>query len=137
MPSLRRTREQREQREVVEFIGRRGGTVTERDLVTYYRPIKNLGAGATEKATEMLNALVKIGRGKWEESRPSGRGRPTRIFRLLLVSASAEITDLPLKTPNCADADTLSSQKIIPLVESNTAPVSDELDARLEEKLRI
>jgi len=80
---LAETRKQREQRELCEFIQRRSGTVTERDLVTYYRPIKNLGAGATEKATEMLNSLVRAGRGKWEDSQPPGRGRPTRIFRLV------------------------------------------------------
>jgi 5S rRNA maturation endonuclease (ribonuclease M5) len=126
---LAETREQREQRELCEFIERRGETVTERDLVTYYRPIKNLGAGGTEKATEMLNDLVKNGCGKWEQSRPSGRGRPTRIFRLLLASASAKITDLRGKTPNCADADTLSSQKNEGSWGPENEPVSGGLDA--------
>jgi len=105
------TPEQRERRRLIEFIQSRGGIVSVRDLVTYYRAIKNLGAGGTEKATGMLNGLVQNGYGKWEEIRPEGRGRPTRVFRLLLASASAEKTDLRGETPNCADADTHSTQE--------------------------
>ena len=118
---LAETQEQREQRELCEFIERRGGVVTVRDLVTYYRPIKNLGARGTEKATGMLNVLVQNECGKWEEIRPEGRGRPTRVFRLLLASASAEKTDLRGETPNCADADTPNSQEITPSGERERA----------------
>ena len=104
---LAETQEQREQREFWEFIERRGGTVTVRDVITYYRPLRN----QREKAERELNALVKAGRGKWEEIRPGGRGRPTRVFRLLLASASAQIVSTRGKTPNCADADTMKDRE--------------------------
>ena len=70
----------------------------------------------------MLNVLVKNECGKWEKIRPEGRGRPTRVFRLLLASASAEKTDLRGETPNCADADTPSSQEITSSKESEPRP---------------
>jgi hypothetical protein len=38
---LAETPEQREQRDFVEFIERRGRTVTVRDVITYYRPLRN------------------------------------------------------------------------------------------------
>jgi hypothetical protein len=89
--ALAETPQQREQREVIEFIKRRDWTVTERDLVTYYRPIKNLGAGATEKAREILDGLVKAGRGKWDPVPTTPRGgHPTRKFQLLPVCAFAD-----------------------------------------------
>ena len=107
---LAETQEQREQREFREFIERRGGTVTVRDVITYYRPLKN----QKEKAESMLNDLVKNGSGKWVQVCPEGRGRPTRKFQLLPVSACAKIGNSPMKTANCADADSPNSQKNMP-----------------------
>jgi len=105
--NLAETGGQREQRKLIEFIESRGGGVSVRDTITYYRPLKN----QTKRATEALDALVEVGIGKWEEVFPSGRGRPTRIFQLSLPSASAKISEIRGKTANCADADTSSSRK--------------------------
>jgi hypothetical protein len=114
---LAETREQREQRELCEFIERRGGTVTVRDVITYYRPLKN----QREKAEQQLNALVKAGRGQWEPVPTTPRGgQPTRKFRLLHTSASAEPYKLRGKAEGCADADAPNSRKITPSRESGT-----------------
>src|SRR5262249_23617557 len=78
--SLGETREQRQQRKLIEFIESRGGVVSVRDTITCYRPLKN----QTKRTTEALDALVEVGLGKWEEVCPSGRGRPTRVFQLSL-----------------------------------------------------
>jgi hypothetical protein len=147
---LAETPQQREQRELIEFIKRRGGTVTERDLVTYHRPIKNLGAGATEKATEMLSDLVKAGHGKWDPVPTTPRGgHPTRKFQYMEVSASADPYELRRKAGSCADADSPSIQKITPSGEPQAEAVSSKLDAmpggqkstepgrQAEEKMRL
>jgi Protein of unknown function (DUF3987) len=104
---LAETREQRELRELCEFVERRGGSVTVRDAITYYWSLKN----QPEKAEQWFDQLVKAGRGKWEDFRPSGGGRPTRIFRLLQTSASAKPPHSRGKTPSCADAEASNSQK--------------------------
>jgi hypothetical protein len=64
----------------VEFIQRRGGTVTVRGLMQAYAPLKN-----KRKETEAaLNALSAIDYGKWSLfSTTEKGGRPTRIFKLL------------------------------------------------------
>ena len=146
--TLAETPQQREQRELIEFIKRRGGTVSERDLVTYHRPIKNLGAGGTEKATEMLNGLVRVGCGEWIEARGK-RGPATRNFRYLDVSASAGFQKTPSIASKPADADSPSSRENIPSGEPQTEAVSDKMDAmpgaladaetktQAEEKMRL
>jgi Protein of unknown function (DUF3987)/VirE N-terminal domain len=118
--------EQRDQREFREFVEGRGGTVTVRDVITYYRPLKN----HREKAEQRLNALVKAGRGQWEPVPTTPRGgQPTRKFRLLHTSASAEPYKLRGKAEGCADADAPDSRKIRPAGEPKTEAVSDGLDA--------
>ncbi len=85
--TLSETAEQAEQRRLVEFIGRRGGAVTERDAYTNYWPLRN----DKEKTEQTLTALVKAGRGKWESVATTAKGgKPTRILRLLHTSASAK-----------------------------------------------
>jgi hypothetical protein len=122
---LAETQDQRKHRELIEFIERRGGAVTVRDVITFYRPLRN----QTDRATEMLDALVKAERGKWAEIRPSGPGRPTRNFQLLPVSASAKIVSSRGETTNCADADRMESPENIRKGDSDVEDVSDELDA--------
>ena len=105
--SLAETPERREQRKLVEFIESRGGPVAVRDVITYYRPLKN----QTGKAEAALSQLAKTGRGQWEEMKPDGRGRPTQVFRLRPASASAQLGITRAKTANCADADRYENQK--------------------------
>ena len=94
---LAETREQRDLRELCEFIERRGGTVYKRDVMQSFTRLKNNKPG-TERE---LNALVKAGIGKWEPvDHGGGPGRPTRIFRLLRLSTSTQSGVLREKTGN-------------------------------------
>jgi len=128
---LAETQEQRELRELVEFIEGRGGAATLRDVITYYWPLKN----QNKKAEQMLDDRVRAGRGKWEDVKPSGRGRPTRVFRLLRTSASAKIGSPRGKTENCADAEAPSTLEITPLIEQKGVPVPLLITRQMEADL--
>jgi len=68
----------RESRELVEWIERKGGSVTIRDVQQGCRRLKEPGA-----AEAALNELVKGGRGEWRGTAPTGGGgRPKRAFAL-------------------------------------------------------
>lgn len=69
---------QSEDRELVELIARRGGSITARDLRRGKRRFRT-----TEAAAAALAALVQAGHGAWSsvETGVEG-GRPTRTFRL-------------------------------------------------------
>ncbi|MEQ9411562.1 MAG: DUF3987 domain-containing protein, partial [Fuerstiella sp.] len=75
---LTETTEEREQRQLAEWIQQRGGIVRERDLVRGRR-----GTESTEQADLQLQSLVSAGFGTWREI-PAGEsgGRPTREFVL-------------------------------------------------------
>lgn len=74
------TDDDREVRELVEWIQRRGGRVTVRDLMHSSRRYK-----PSEVAESALNKLVKLGLGEWNVDTETG-GRPRREFRLLPLS---------------------------------------------------
>ncbi len=102
------TEGQAETRRLVEFINRRGGAVTVRDVVTYYRPLKN----QTKLAETALAALHEAGHGAWEPMPSTARGgKPTQRFRLhrrtVGVSASAKPRDPRGKSAGIADADSV------------------------------
>jgi hypothetical protein len=70
-----------EQRQLVEWIARRGGVVTVRDVYCRLWRFRNNPDGAEQA----LNGLVHAGFGVWEDAPVDQRGgRPTRIFRLSL-----------------------------------------------------
>jgi uncharacterized protein DUF3987 len=119
--AINETAEQRQIRRLVQFIEHFGGTVTARELITYYRPMRN----ETEKATDALSALVKAGYGEWVEIQHEGGGRPTRRFRLLRQSASAQIATTRRETGNSADADVVSSQKNADQFEADIGAVPE------------
>ncbi len=75
--------EQRDRRRIAEWIEKRGGSATARDVQTGCRWLRE--AGAAEAA---LEDMVKAGWGRWE-STPAGQsgGRPTRRFVLSALSA--------------------------------------------------
>jgi Protein of unknown function (DUF3987) len=102
------TKEEREQRELVEFVERRGGEVTVRETMMNFWALKN----QRDEIEKRFDAMVKAGRGKWIESRPSGRGRPTRVFQLSPTSTSTQISNSRGKTGNFVDVDAPSPQKI-------------------------
>jgi hypothetical protein len=63
-----------------EFIRRRGGTVTVREIMQSYWPLKN----QREKAEAMLSELVTNGLARWDDVKTTAKGgRPTRKLRLL------------------------------------------------------
>jgi hypothetical protein len=100
------------------------GTVTERDVYTYYWALKNKPI-ETQAA---LATLVSAGRGKWGEKKGE-RGPATREFQLLPTPTptSAGLGVSPSKTPKPADADVPSMQKITSSDEPKKEPVSDEV----------
>jgi hypothetical protein len=82
----------RETRQLVEWIERKGGTVTARDLthgVCAYR-------GGSDAAERALSALVVAGIGRWEADAhgPKG-GRPAQRFRLV---STVTVTETPANT---------------------------------------
>ena len=88
---LAESREQRELRELCEFIERRGGIVYEREVMQSFTRLKNNKVG-TERE---LTALVKAGLGNWEPVPTTEKGgRPTRQFRLNRLPQSTEPSDL-------------------------------------------
>ncbi len=71
--------EDREQRELVEFIRRKGGVITVRELMRSL-PRRYPTAGEAHAA---LDALDKAGRGRWEvDDHAGGRGQPAYRFIL-------------------------------------------------------
>ncbi|RMF80736.1 MAG: DUF3987 domain-containing protein, partial [Planctomycetota bacterium] len=88
------TDETRELRRLAEWIARRGGTTSVRDVS------RNLRAyPTTVEAEAVLEHLVREGLGVWEHRQPGARGgRPTRVFRLLVTNAAE-----PTRGPGDAD----------------------------------
>jgi len=78
--------EQRERRQLVEWIQRKGGAVTGRELQQGRR-----GYGTATAAEAALDDLAKAGFGTWQDPTTTAKGgRPTRVFRLSTVSTSTK-----------------------------------------------
>jgi uncharacterized protein DUF3987/CHC2-type zinc finger protein len=121
---LSETTLQREQRELCEFIERRGGAVYEREVMQSFTRLKNDKAG-TERE---LTALVKAGRGEWKPvEHGGGPGRPTRKFHLLRLSTSTQFGISRGKTRNSVDVDVGNGQKTTPAVEPDKEALSGEV----------
>lgn len=74
---------ERDQRKLVELIGRRGGSISARELSHSDRRYR----GRADAAEEDLNGLVQAELGVWERVAPGSKGgRPTVRFRLHPVS---------------------------------------------------
>jgi hypothetical protein len=74
--------------ELIEWIRRRGGEVTPRDV---YRAGPRRLRGKIEEAERALNELAEAGFGAWWEQRPGvNGGRPSRTFRLLGTPPESE-----------------------------------------------
>jgi hypothetical protein len=93
--------EDRATRGLVEWIERKGGTVTARDLTHGVRAYR----GDPDAAEGALSALVKAGIGRWEADAHGPRGgRPAQRFRL--VSTVTETTPNAWKGMGYGDGDT-------------------------------
>lgn len=94
--------EQRDRRRLIEWIERRGETVTARDVQRGCGWLRESGM-----AEQALRDLVASGYGQWEPSR-AGPGQPTRRFRLLTVD-NTPVSQV--EKPITVDVDTVGDQK--------------------------
>jgi len=79
------TDDDREIRELVDWIARQGGTVTARDLMRHGRRYVT-----AEAAKAALDGLARAGFGQWETLPQDGRGHPTTRF-VLTPADSADV----------------------------------------------
>lgn len=91
---LQETEEERANRELIQWIERRGGSVAPRELQAGRREFRS----SVEKARGALELLVNQGVGTWERPppRPDG-GRPSERFRLV---NSVSVNETPAIDPN-------------------------------------
>ena len=101
--------DERDRRRLVEWIERKGGLVTAREMQMGCRWLRQ--AGAAEAA---LNELAKAGCGNWEPSPAGQRGQPTRRFRLSTVSTVNGNSPTPDKTTIPLTLTPLTPPKRIP-----------------------
>jgi hypothetical protein len=86
---LAETDTERDNRRLEEWIDRKGGSVTPREIQMGCRWLRDPGA-----AEVVLIELVKAGRGRWTDMPPTSKGgRPARVFTLLKASTSTEPPD--------------------------------------------
>ncbi len=106
----------REQRRLVEWVARKGGTVTAREAQQGCRWLKEPGTAETA-----LEELVKAGRGGWVSTPTGQRGQPTRRFRLSTASTVYANAENPPESANTVDVDTVvdSESKFAPRTSSN------------------
>ena len=94
---------ERDQRRLVEWIGRKGGTVTAREVQQGCRWLKEPGA-----AEAALEGLVKAGRGTWRDVPTTAKGgRPSRAFVLSTPSTVYETPAKPEESEGSVDVDTV------------------------------
>jgi hypothetical protein len=101
---------QRDQRRLVEWIERRGGTVAIREVQAGCRWLR--APGAAEAA---LEELVKAGRGTWEQSQPGQRGKPARRFRLVTPTGCQRYSSFPRENANIVDVDNVDAAETQPM----------------------
>jgi hypothetical protein len=113
---------ERDQRRLVDWIGRKGGTVTAREVQQGCRWLKEPG-----KAEESLEELVKAGRGCWQNSvtTPKG-GRPGRAFVLSTPSTVYATEETPHESASFVDVDTVDdSEGEVPATDGPSALFAD------------
>jgi hypothetical protein len=89
----------RDLRRLIEWIERKGGSVTAREAQMGYRRLREPSA-----AEAALEQLVKSGWGYWEPTPPGRRGQPTRHFRLSPSSVNGNRANLA-ENSNSVDVD--------------------------------
>lgn len=108
------TDDDRQQRDLVEWIRRRGGTVTVRDLTRGPRQYR----GDSEAAELALRELADAGIGSWD-SCPAGDqgGRPTQVFRL----ATGDTGDGDETCPHSGKMEVVSPSPLSPAETRKTS----------------
>lgn len=94
---LDETEDESEKRRLIEWIERKGGKVTTREVQQGHRKYRK-----AEDARVALEDLVKAGYGEWESTPPGRRGQPTRRFVLSAVYGN---TVKPKENCNTVDVD--------------------------------
>jgi hypothetical protein len=94
---------ERDERRLVDWIGRKGGTVTPREVQQGCRWLKEPGA-----AEAALGELVKCGRGTWHDVPTTAKGgRPARAFVLSTLSTVYETLTKPEEAKGSVDVDSV------------------------------
>ncbi|REK17367.1 MAG: DUF3987 domain-containing protein [Planctomycetota bacterium] len=101
---LGESEEDREQRRLVEWLERKGGSATPRDVRMGCRWLREPG-----EAEAALEQLVRDGWGHWEQTPSGRRGQPTRRFRLSTPSAVNGNRALAGENSNTVDVDTVDA----------------------------
>jgi hypothetical protein len=95
----------RDQRRLTEWIGRKGGTMTPREVRQGCRWLKQPGEAETA-----LEELVKAGRGTWQDVPTTAKGgRPARAFVLSTPSTVHETPAKPEETEGFVDVDNVDA----------------------------
>jgi hypothetical protein len=97
---------ERDQRRLVDWIGRKGGTVTPREVQQGCRWLKEPGAAETA-----LEELAKAGRGAWQQSPAGQRGQPTRRFKLARLSTVYGNSPNAVRNTNTVYVDIVDAAK--------------------------
>ncbi len=98
-----------DQRRLIEWIERKGGSVTAREVQQGHRQYRT-----AQEAEAALNELTKAGCGSWESTPPGRRGKPTRRFVLPTVSTVYGNGLNPKENRNTVDVDSVAPQKTKP-----------------------
>jgi hypothetical protein len=106
---LSETEGDQSRRELVEWINRKGGSVTAREVQQGHRQYQT-----ALEAEAVLNELVKAGHGQWEPTPPGRRGQPTRRFVLSTVSTVYGNTPAPDENSNTVDVDSVDTPETQP-----------------------
>jgi hypothetical protein len=98
---------ERDQRRLVDWIGRKGGTVTPREVQQGCRWLKKPGAAETT-----LEELAKTGRGGWHPVPTTAKGgRPGRVFVLSTPSTVHETPPAPEESHGFVDVDSVDASE--------------------------
>ena len=103
------TNEVRDQRRLVEWIERKGGSVTARKVQQGHRQFRT-----AHQAEAALEELAKAGCGNWEPTPPGRRGQPSRRFVLSTVSTVYGNSLKPDENRNTVDVDSVDGPETQP-----------------------
>jgi hypothetical protein len=96
---------ERDHRRLVEWIGRKGGIVTAREVQQGCRWLKEPGA-----AEAALGELAEAGRGTWRDAPTTAKGgRPARVFVLSTLSTVYETPAKPEESEGFVDVDNVDA----------------------------
>jgi len=97
--------DERNKRELVEWIDRKGGRVTAREVQQGHRRYHS-----ARDAEAALDDVFKAGYGRWENVPTTAKGgRPSRAFRLLGASTVYETIAAPEGNDSCVDVDSVDA----------------------------